>query len=163
MAEQNRTASPPSAGAARGFVRVLLTALIAALLGGPLAYLGVASPEVIAAVVGLLMLVAVMPALEAWGKFLRERGVNALFCLVLCLLLAGCATPLYAFGDAYYWSCTGGTRVDVETGEAVCDGELIEMRGGTLSAVAGNMIGGLVGLARNAALMAVGVPPIPAE
>lgn len=161
---QTRQAATPSVGAARGFVRVLLTAIVGSILAGIPWLAGAANKEVITAAVGLLMLVAVMPGLEAWGKYLRERGINALFCLPLCLLVAGCIAvvkpPVLAFGDTYFWSCDGTTTFDPETQMPLCDGILIEVRGGVLSIPGANVLTGAVGLARSTALMAAGMPPV---
>jgi hypothetical protein len=88
--EQKREASPPSVGAARGFVRTLAVAGVASVCT-LLARWGLeVDGETQVAIVGLVMLVG-FPLLEGWGKRMRESGRNWLVAIPLALLLIGCS------------------------------------------------------------------------
>jgi hypothetical protein len=89
--EQKRTASPPSVGAARGFIRTLLVSAVSGICALLAGWGLEIDAETQLAIVGLLMLVF-FPLFEAWGKYMREKGADWLVAIPLALLLVGCGT-----------------------------------------------------------------------
>lgn len=117
---QHRLAATPRAGGVRGLIRVLLLLGVSALLAGPLDFLKLTDPGITEAIVGVLMVVVALPLLEAWGKFLREREINAPFVFLLgALLLSGCAMTTekvdWVLGDVSTQQMTGPEITTVVT------------------------------------------------
>lgn len=92
--------------------------------------------------------------------------------LLAALLLSGCATQYFVFGQAYYSECSGqmvyreSVEEAVEGEDAVpaggsewtCEGTFTELAGGSISSRAAGLVLGIVAGAREAVLTAFGAP-----
>jgi hypothetical protein len=82
--------------------------------------------------------------------------------LLILALTPACATKLYAVGEAHTLMGNEITYTIDANGVFTikCEGNCRELEGGKGSRQFYGFLSGVVGAARNAALMAVGVPPV---